>query len=330
MRAVSRWLTTSVIFGALLQNIIAQALEPVWKAGFDSATEHIARGEFAAAEALLKNALELARVLGPNSIPTGSTLNSLGVVYQHLARPAQAEHCYRRALAIWEGTPGADGLGLVRILDNLSRLYIESGRVGDAERMLRRALATPLEATPQSDFVLAKTHEYLFIVSFMRRDYADAEAHSEKTLELCERSLGSRHPETAIAWNDRGVLEIATGRYAEGIAHLAGSLQLLEDALTAHHPGLVRVLANLAWAYSRAQQPEQAEPLLQRALQIAEVSFGPTDIRTAEVLSKYADVLRNLDRKTEARHLQKRLKAISSRKARGNPMRLAIDVGDLR
>jgi tetratricopeptide (TPR) repeat protein len=330
MRTLSRWLAVSVIVGGLSQSTRTQTLDQEWKAAFDSATQLIAGGEFPAAEAVLTHVLELEKGFASNGMRTGLTLNSLGTVYQHLARPAEAESCYRGALAAWEGNPGADGLGLVRILNNLSRLYIEGNRFGDAERLLRRALATRVEASQQSDLEFARTYEYLFIISFTRRNYVEAEANNQEVLKFCQRALGPRHPETAVAWNDRAVLEIATGRYAEAIAHLSGALQVLEETTTRDHPGLVRILANLGWAYTKAQEPERAEPLLHRAIQIAEVSFGPEDIRTAGVLSTYADVLRKLGRKAEARQLQKRLKAIWAKNSSENPMRFAIDASDLR
>ena len=69
--------------------------------------------------------------------------------------------------------------------------------------------------------------------------------------------------------------------------------------------------------------------MLREALQSAESVYGPEDVRTAEVLSKYADVLRNMNRKAEARELRKRSNEILAKSDRENAMGLKVDVGSL-
>jgi len=51
--------------------------------------------------------------------------------------------------------------------------------------------------------------------------------------------------------------------------------------------------------------------LLKRALAIAETCFGPRSLRTAEILSGYADFLRAHNRKREARKRESRVKSIA-------------------
>jgi Protein of unknown function (DUF2914)/Tetratricopeptide repeat len=59
------------------------------------------RGDFAAAEEALRLAVELQeRTLGASSPEVASTLNNLGIVYERLNRPAEAESCYRKSFAI--------------------------------------------------------------------------------------------------------------------------------------------------------------------------------------------------------------------------------------
>jgi len=59
------------------------------------------RGDFAAAEEALRLAVELQeRTLGASSPEVASTLNNLGIVYERLDRPEDAESSYRKAFAI--------------------------------------------------------------------------------------------------------------------------------------------------------------------------------------------------------------------------------------
>jgi len=67
----------------------------------DRAEQAAHRGDFAAAEEALRLAVELQeRTLGASSPDVASTLNNLGIVYERLNRPAEAEACYRKSFAI--------------------------------------------------------------------------------------------------------------------------------------------------------------------------------------------------------------------------------------
>jgi tetratricopeptide (TPR) repeat protein len=66
-------------------------------------------GDFAAAEQHLRLAVELQEsAAGPPGPELANTLNNLGVVYEHLDRPADAEQCYRRAHAVASAVFDAD------------------------------------------------------------------------------------------------------------------------------------------------------------------------------------------------------------------------------
>ena len=66
-------------------------------------------GDFAAAEQHLRVAVELQEsAAGPPGPELANTLNNLGVVYEHLDRPADAEQCYRRAHAVASAVFDAD------------------------------------------------------------------------------------------------------------------------------------------------------------------------------------------------------------------------------
>jgi hypothetical protein len=67
----------------------------------DRAEQAAHSGDFAAAEEALRLAIELQeRTLGASSPEVASTLNNLGIVYERLNRPTEAEACYRKSFAI--------------------------------------------------------------------------------------------------------------------------------------------------------------------------------------------------------------------------------------
>jgi len=67
----------------------------------EAAEQSAAAGDYASAERLLREAADLQEAtLGPLHPDLANTLNNLGVIYERVDSPAEAELCYRRAYAI--------------------------------------------------------------------------------------------------------------------------------------------------------------------------------------------------------------------------------------
>ena len=79
-----------------------------------------------------------------------------------------------------------------------------------------------------------------------------------------------------------------------------------------------------------ARQPALSEPLLKRALKIAEAEFGPADARTAAELSVHREALRKLDDQRESRKLQKRSEEILAEYNRRSRSADVVSLTDLR
>jgi hypothetical protein len=68
---------------------------------FAEAEQAAVAGDYVAAERLLREAADQQEAsLGPFHPDLANTLNNLGVVYETIDRPADAERCYRRAYSI--------------------------------------------------------------------------------------------------------------------------------------------------------------------------------------------------------------------------------------
>lgn len=311
----------------LLSAAQAQPAKQEWQEAFNAAMVKVDSQDFWTAERVLKRAHGFAARIGPESREMALTLNALAAVCQHVGRPVQAERYYLQALSVYEGASETEGKALATVSNNLARLYLENGRTADAEKLLRRALAARHGAADHPDLELVRTYEYLFIATYARKDYQAARSVSGRTLEFCRQVFGPEHPETALALNDRGVLDIGLGQSTEAIAYLTEALAIMERAHGRGHPGTVRILGNLGWAYYRAGETGRAELLLGEAVQSADAAFGAEDIQTAALLYKYAVVLRKLRRKPEARRFRKRSDEIFAKSPRLSPMDLTINYG---
>jgi tetratricopeptide (TPR) repeat protein len=94
------------------------------------------------AEALFQQALAREEVaLGPVHESTLSTVNNLGVLYEHQGKLAEAEAMYQRALAGREKGLGLDHTSTLDIAKNLGLFYSKQGKLAEAEAIYQRALA---------------------------------------------------------------------------------------------------------------------------------------------------------------------------------------------
>jgi tetratricopeptide (TPR) repeat protein len=70
-----------------------------------------------------------------------ATLTNLAGVYQAQGNYAEAESLYQQALAIVKKTLGPDHPYVATVLENISELYKETGRMNEAKRFEERANA---------------------------------------------------------------------------------------------------------------------------------------------------------------------------------------------
>lgn len=81
---------------------------------------------------------------------------------------------------------------------------------------------------------------------------------------------------------------------------------------------LAATFSDLASYYRKQGRNSEAESLYERLLAIWETVLGPRHPHVAESLEKYASLLRESRRDTEAAKLEARAKAIRARLTRGN------------
>ena len=81
---------------------------------------------------------------------------------------------------------------------------------------------------------------------------------------------------------------------------------------------LAATYSNLASYYRKQGRNSEAESLYKRLLAIWERVLGPRHLHVAKSLEKYASLLRESRRDTEAAKLEARAKAIRARLTRGN------------
>jgi len=121
-----------------------------------------------------------------------------------------------------------------------------------------------------------------------RAQYAEAEPLLQRALDIREKVLGSRHPDTATSLNDLARLYQSQGKYQQAKTSYKRALTIREEVLGLEHSDTATSLNNLALVYCDQGKYGEAEPLYRRALEIKTKALGPEHPDTATSLNNLA------------------------------------------
>lgn len=134
---------------------------------------------------------------------------------------AEAEQLYRRALAIFERSHGAENYEIAVNLNNLAANCNAQGRQDEAERLYQRALALKEKLLDAEHPDVAMTLNNLAVFYKAGQRYAEAEPLYQRALAIFEKALGPQHPKVAVCLDNYAGLLRKLGR--------AGEAQALKD-----------------------------------------------------------------------------------------------------
>jgi len=220
---------------------------------------------------------------------------TIGTTYVRLGFPAEAERALRAALAAAARTTQFTAGDRVALQSALGIALHDQGKLEEAERTCREALAAAEGLGRPADVLDLQGN--LALVLFDRGDYAAAEPLSRAVLAEARRTLGPTDPDLAVSLNNHGRLLRALGRLDEALvlsreavaalgeghafrgialgnvgelecergevdaalATLAAGIAVGERALGARHADVVMVRAKLGQCLTRARRFDDAE-----------------------------------------------------------------------
>jgi tetratricopeptide (TPR) repeat protein len=289
-------------------------------------------GDYPAAGAFNEATLTLTTSeFGPDSKETATALNNLALSYSHLARYAEAEPLFRRAIEIDEKALGKEHGATY---NNLAVLLQAEGKYAEAEPLFRRAIeideralgkehgatynnlavllqaegkyaeAEPLfrRAIEIDEKALGMDHPniavwYTNVAEFLEDQgkYAEAERFLRRAIEIGEKTLGKEHPTVATRYNNLAFMLQAQGKYAEAEPLYRRAIEVDEKALGREHPSVARDYNNLAFMLQDQGKYAEAEPLYRRAIDILQASLGPEHPKTLTAKTNYDSLRRLID-----------------------------------
>jgi tetratricopeptide (TPR) repeat protein len=143
-----------------------------------------------------------------------------------------------------------------------------------------------------------------------RAEYAAAEPHLRRALEIEQSLHGTEHPGIAAHLGNLAALLQATNRLTEAEPVVRRALGIAEAHLGPDHPDVADGLSTLAQLLHRTDRAAEAEPLMRRALRIDENAHGPDHPAVARDLGHLARLLQDTSRLDESEPLYRRALAI--------------------
>jgi tetratricopeptide (TPR) repeat protein len=258
-------------------------------------------GDYPAAGALNEATLTLTTSeFGPDSKETATALNNLALSYSHLARYAEAEPLFRRAIEIDEKALGKEHGATY---NNLAVLLQVEGKYAEAEPLFRRAIEIDERALGKEH---GATYNNLAVLLQVEGKYAEAEPLFRRAIEIDEKALGKEHPDVARDYNNLALFLQGQGKYAEAEPLYRRAIEIDEKALGMDHPNIAVWYTNVAEFLEDQGKYAEAERFLRRAIEIGEKTLGKEHPTVATRYNNLAFMLEAQGKYAEAEPLYRR------------------------
>ena len=203
-----------------------------------------------------------------------------------------------QALAIRRALLDPQDPAIASSLDALASYHRRLGERALARRLYQEALDIVMAARGE------KHPHTLTVLSNLAGVLEDSEekiATMQRVLDLRQEILPDS-VETAIAWNNLGVIYLKAGRRGEAQQALEAGLELLVEHLGVDHWQIGNTMNNLGTLHELEGRNAEALPCLERGLALIREARGADHIETGLILTRLAQVLAKLDRPEEALH----------------------------
>jgi serine/threonine-protein kinase len=251
----------------------------------------VGMGRYPAADTLLRQAVQLLRDDGTDSLELADALSALGVLGLYTERPAEAEPLFREAAAIRRSVLPSEDARIPAVLGNLAASLQDQNRFDDAMGVYVDALGL-VRAAPSPDsarlYVLlngranlaARTGQLDTAVALMR-----------EVVEIQRVRVGEQHPTFLNELANLATLLRNSGRPEEAEPIQREAAELTRQQLGPDHPRTVFVMIGLAQNVAMLGRRDEAAPLFEEAIAEARRVLGPRSSDLGRALSLYGDVL---------------------------------------
>lgn len=179
-----------------------------------------------------------------------------------------------------------------RLAAKLALLYDHFGNVQGARETYEYAISTYGDLRDHSQHVMLLNR--LGALCKAQEDYAAAERHYEKAMQVASSVHGPNHPEVATAANNLGVTYTDLQNYERAENLHMQALAIREKSFGAMHPEVAQSMANLAVVYHASGKLDQARGFYLGALDIFKRFRPANDPEVQTVQANYDSLLKHI------------------------------------
>jgi tetratricopeptide (TPR) repeat protein len=189
----------------------------------------------------------------------------------------------------------------------LADLYMDQGRVGEAEQMFIQALQGKTEVLGPTHAITLDTVNSLGLLYAYSSKLCEAEKLYEQALRGKEKLHGLTHLSTLATVNNLGNLYRAQDKLDKAEQTLQRALHGYEEALGPNDPSTLSAVHNLGNLYADQGKLDKAEKMYERALRGNEEAFGPTHVTTLQTVNNLGTLYEKQSKLKEAEQMYERV-----------------------
>ena len=206
-----------------------------------------AKGDYAAAEPLFRQALKVAsKTYGSRHPDTLMSINHLGGLLYAKGDLAAAESLFREALKGMRDTLGNRHPDTLMQINNLGVLLLDKGKIAAAEPLYREAVEVQRETLGNRHESTLISIGNLGLLLVAKGDLAAAEPLCREALEVSRETLGSQHRSALFAISSLGALLYAKGDLAAAEPLFREALKGWRETLGNRHPNTLSSIKSLS------------------------------------------------------------------------------------
>ncbi|HEX8846420.1 MAG TPA: protein kinase [Pyrinomonadaceae bacterium] len=221
--------------------------------------------DYAAANALFRQALEMFRVVDPNNTNVPYLLADFATSLSGMGETVAAEQAAREGLELARQKYGDEHVLTNALLSTLGNIYAARGDFRQSETYLQTALAN-FNRMPNGRILSAGVLEILGNLSKYQGDFGKAGARYREAFDITRQAQNETHPDNIDLLLLLAEVHYFQGAYADAEREAASALDLLRRSAFLKTQYQLRGLSLSSMIHARTNRPTRAAAFLRDAL----------------------------------------------------------------
>ncbi|HVW10235.1 MAG TPA: tetratricopeptide repeat protein [Bryobacteraceae bacterium] len=220
----------------------AQQIDEAWQTLVLAATRAASAKDYKAAEDLLQRATRIADRFPAGDPRTGTTQNTLGLVYRDEKKLGDAEKAFQNALTMLEKSYGQESIDVGNVNFNIASVMIADGKYDASLAYIQRSHSIFVKVLGAESLKAAASYCLLGEAYRNMGRFDDAEKPLKECADMREESGGVESPELADALYSLALVYEHQGRYKDAEPRLKLAAKIRELTLGETSPEFAEAL----------------------------------------------------------------------------------------